>query len=319
MDLQTWTRRSLPVWRVDSLGAWAAKNFAGPPFAGEKQMRDPFVMPDPTHPNRWLLYYVAVLRDRFPNLVVAVAQSVDSSLDGRWRDVGPILTTDASHTFESQIESPHVFNDHGKWWLFFSCANHPNPLAFETISGSPVDTIPADTSRWGLRYRLTNYLAVHDDDAAIVSSTWHASEYLSVKDREFICGWDGGGVCIAEMIWYRSGPDSFTIVKPTPVDGVGPERRETRHASLFVPAVHPGGGELRLVWDAPRAGALRIELFDVLGRRVRTLVDGELPSGRSTISWNGRDPGGRRMGSGLFFARWTSAQGNGVARVPLIW
>ncbi len=48
----------------------------------------------------------------------------------------------------------------------------------------------------------------------------------------------------------------------------------------------------------------KIDIFDVRGRQVTTLFQGELPGGRkSGISWNGKNGGGEDLPSGIYFAR----------------
>ncbi len=44
-------------------------------------------------------------------------------------------------------------------------------------------------------------------------------------------------------------------------------------------------------------------IFDVTGRRVRTLVDERLAAGRYVTSWDGRDDTGRELGSGVYITR----------------
>jgi hypothetical protein len=50
-----------------------------------------------------------------------------------------------------------------------------------------------------------------------------------------------------------------------------------------------------------------IEVFDVTGRRVRTLVDSREPVGESSVAWDGRDHSGRPLASGVYFCRLRSA------------
>ena len=56
-------------------------------------------------------------------------------------------------------------------------------------------------------------------------------------------------------------------------------------------------------FDLPSAGLVRLSVYDVAGRLVRTLVDGDLPAGSQEAVWNGRDSSGRGVGSGSYLAR----------------
>ncbi len=48
---------------------------------------------------------------------------------------------------------------------------------------------------------------------------------------------------------------------------------------------------------------VRLDVIDVAGRRVRTLVRGALGAGTHHLAWNGRDDAGRRVAAGVYFAR----------------
>ncbi len=51
------------------------------------------------------------------------------------------------------------------------------------------------------------------------------------------------------------------------------------------------------------AGLVRLEIFDVRGQKVRTLVQAALPSGQHTRIWHGRDDVGGQVASGVYFYR----------------
>jgi hypothetical protein len=46
-----------------------------------------------------------------------------------------------------------------------------------------------------------------------------------------------------------------------------------------------------------------VTVFDVAGRRVKTLLSGTLPRGRHTVRWSGDSEAGTRLASGVFFVR----------------
>ncbi|MBE0565687.1 MAG: hypothetical protein IH621_07020 [Krumholzibacteria bacterium] len=54
-----------------------------------------------------------------------------------------------------------------------------------------------------------------------------------------------------------------------------------------------------LAADSP----VRIAIFDLAGRRIRLLVDGEQPPGRHQVLWDGRGDDGRLLPSGVFIYR----------------
>ncbi|MCK6618904.1 MAG: T9SS type A sorting domain-containing protein [Calditrichaceae bacterium] len=48
---------------------------------------------------------------------------------------------------------------------------------------------------------------------------------------------------------------------------------------------------------------VKLEVFNVLGQRVKTLVDSDLAPGKHEVAWDGRNDAGARVGSGLYFYR----------------
>jgi len=53
----------------------------------------------------------------------------------------------------------------------------------------------------------------------------------------------------------------------------------------------------------PSAGSAVVEIYDVAGKLVRTLVSGDLPAGQHRVSWDGRDGAGIGAASGIYFCR----------------
>jgi hypothetical protein len=80
-------------------------------------------------------------------------------------------------------------------------------------------------------------------------------------------------------------------------------------------------GELEIRFRAPGgpAGPATADVFDPAGRRVRALAapDGGGGEGR-TFRWDGRDSGGSRVASGLYFVRWRGNPAAGTARVQIL-
>jgi len=66
---------------------------------------------------------------------------------------------------------------------------------------------------------------------------------------------------------------------------------------------NPFWGSTTMRLDLPVGRMVRLEIFDVSGRRVRTLVNHFMPAGRQSIAWNQRDDAGATLGAGVYFAR----------------
>jgi flagellar hook assembly protein FlgD len=48
---------------------------------------------------------------------------------------------------------------------------------------------------------------------------------------------------------------------------------------------------------------VKVDIFDVEGRSVATLVDGQMPAGRHSVVWDGRDHTGANAAGGVYFCR----------------
>lgn len=56
-------------------------------------------------------------------------------------------------------------------------------------------------------------------------------------------------------------------------------------------------------YSIPTPGRVTLEVLDLRGRRIKRLVDGEMPAGEHRVLWDGRDETGRRVASGVYICR----------------
>ena len=70
---------------------------------------------------------------------------------------------------------------------------------------------------------------------------------------------------------------------------------------------NPASGVQRIEWDLARGGALRLEVFDLSGRRRRALFVPAAPAGSGSLEWSGEGDDGRALEAGLYWLRLTHA------------
>jgi hypothetical protein len=95
-------------------------------------------------------------------------------------------------------------------------------------------------------------------------------------------------------------------VDPTLAVGDGAPHGDLR---LDLASANPASGGSRLNLTLPRGGPVRVVVYDLGGRAVRTLEDGWREAGTRVLAWDGRDASGNETPAGLYFIR-AEAQGH---------
>ena len=98
------------------------------------------------------------------------------------------------------------------------------------------------------------------------------------------------------------------------VSVVGVQRASSSPTFDLTIAPNPSASSQIIRCALPQPARVRVEVFDVAGRRVRQLMDRRLDGGSHDIAWDGLDDSGRSPGAGFFFVRLQTADGIRVAR-----
>jgi len=107
-------------------------------------------------------------------------------------------------------------------------------------------------------------------------------------------------------------PDHW-VLRQVHNQGVSPVQEDVPGAANLVGNVpNPFNPATEIRFTLPSDQAVRLAVFDVSGRLVKTLVDEVRPAGDNAARWDGTDQSGRAVASGSYFARLT---GRGVSQV----
>jgi hypothetical protein len=98
---------------------------------------------------------------------------------------------------------------------------------------------------------------------------------------------------------------------------VGPRPLAARLA-LSTPAPNPTRGATSFSVEVPAGARLDVDVFDVMGRRVRALFHGAAAGGRREMSWGATDDAGRRVGAGVYYLRAAAGPGGSAMRKIVI-
>jgi hypothetical protein len=83
------------------------------------------------------------------------------------------------------------------------------------------------------------------------------------------------------------------------------DRPDRRQLALQQNEPNPFNPSTTIRYELSRPQSIRLEVYDVQGRLVRTLLDGPSDSGSRRAKWNGRDETGRDVASGIYYVKLT--------------
>ena len=90
------------------------------------------------------------------------------------------------------------------------------------------------------------------------------------------------------------------------------------NAFTFHPAApNPIAAQTRFSYELAEPGWVKLAVYDVQGRLMRTLVDGRQTATRHEIVWNGEGEGGRRLPGDIYFVRLLTERGSQTRRILL--
>jgi predicted outer membrane repeat protein len=152
-------------------------------------------------------------------------------------------------------------------------------------------------TNWGLTHQIEGLPSVFtvDDLIAAASSFGAIQGYLNGANL------GEKGVKIKDILAnYLSAPEN-------------PER-----FSLGRNFPNPFNPITKIDFSIPVSCHVQLEVYNVLGQRVKLLVDENCPSGLNTVTWDGTDSDGNPVPSGVYFYRMTAEEFNEVRKMLLI-
>jgi hypothetical protein len=108
----------------------------------------------------------------------------------------------------------------------------------------------------------------------------------------FICDGQPGviDVCAEACAWDVGGTD----VVPNP---------ENLEFGILRTAPNPSSGDMSIAFIVPKSDRVFVGIYDLAGRRVRTLWSGAAEAGVRSLHWDGRGDDGQRLSSGAYFVK----------------
>ena len=166
----------------------------------------------------------------------------------------------------------------------------------------------------------------HFEPSIIRTMKWHTQpESDAIKEAYWASEgnlWnETPGVKAEPGVWYldevvfttnlHDGPQT-----PTGIDNdirIVPEVYELRNAYP-----NPFNPSTRIEFNLPVTNNVKIEIFNVIGQKVRTLLDETRAPGNYTVVWDSRNDAGQRMSTGVYFVKMQSSHFNKTIKVMLL-
>ena len=69
---------------------------------------------------------------------------------------------------------------------------------------------------------------------------------------------------------------------------------------------NPFNLDTKIAFNITHTSNVKVEIFNILGQRVNTLLDGHLEAGEHTVEWDGQGSNGQPLAGGIYFYRLTA-------------
>jgi hypothetical protein len=126
-----------------------------------------------------------------------------------------------------------------------------------------------------------------------------------------------------EELRYPAGPDSglsidlaFVITGDTTMAGL-PDGKENRRGGFKLGRAYPNPFSLSTTvrYEVRRKSQVFLAVYNVMGERVRILVNDEQAAGWHTATWDGRNGSGYMVASGIYFVQMKAKHFTGTSKL----
>jgi hypothetical protein len=210
-----------------------------------------------------------------------------------WTQLTPTGTPPRGRDCHSAIYDPVrdrmvVFG--GCYYMISGWSAYLNDVWELSLAGTPAWTqlTPSGTLPYGRRY--------------------HSAIYDPMRDHMVVFGGDCGKF-LNNNVWALGWSPTVAVDDPQPQPLI---------SGLRPPVPNPTRGTTAVSYALAQAGRVQLGIYDVSGRLVRKLVDGERHAGVETVVWNGTAESGARLQAGVYFVRLAAPGFRETRRVILL-
>ncbi|HJP34088.1 MAG: T9SS type A sorting domain-containing protein [Candidatus Latescibacteria bacterium] len=115
-------------------------------------------------------------------------------------------------------------------------------------------------------------------------------------------------------------PNSIVVLGPSAITAVREELGAAlpQDTALGSGYPNPFNATVRVPFDIAVGGAVEMDVYDLLGRRVRSLMSRRLVPGGYSVTWDGTDAAGQTVANGTYFMRLRTGERRSMTKVMLL-
>jgi len=245
----------------------------------------------------------------------------DSTITSTSRQVGP-LENNTTYYWRVNAKNAGGTSAWSNVWSFTTIVQLPRQVLL--ISPLNSEVIGADSVRFTWRQSgpaVSRYWFELSTDSVmtnpVIDSTLMATDTTKIVRQ----------LLDKQTYWWRVrvkniagwGPISdqrrFGIDIPTGIYGYDDVPREFNLNQNYPNPFNP---ETTIKYQLPWPAEVRLEIYNILGEKVKTLVDEKQPAGYYSASWNGLDEHGRTVAGGVYLYHFTAGEFVQVRKLILV-
>ncbi|MBN1351130.1 T9SS type A sorting domain-containing protein, partial [candidate division KSB1 bacterium] len=163
----------------------------------------------------------------------------------------------------------------------------------------------ADSAYYGGLRVKNPFSTIHSSDPHVVAT--NATLFIRVAKGDSV-GYAFMDICGFNVAFWSG--DSISATYPLtisqwhimPISGLRSDIRiQTATYKLFQNYPNPFNATTEIRYQLPISTSVRIDILNILGQRIRTLVNGKQHKGNHSVAWDGNDDSGRHLSSGIYY------------------
>jgi hypothetical protein len=233
----------------------------------------------------------------------------DSTITSPSRQIGP-LDNDTLYYWQVGAKNSAGWGDYSTVWSFTTIIAVPQPPILSAPANGSVDIPVSPTLSWiasagAATYRLqvsysVGFGTLIFDDSTVATT----SRQIGPLDNDTTYYWrvrakNSSGSGSYSLVW------NFRTMTATSVERNGNGiPTEYRLGQNFPNPFNPS---TTITFELPEEAVVTIEIYDIMGRKLRTLLDVNKPAGYYRTVWDARDDVGREVSTGMYIYRFNAA------------